>query len=65
MSNKVIIVGGGKGGVGKSTVTLAIVDTLLAADQPVLLVESDDSNPDVFKALNDTCLLYTSPSPRD
>lgn len=50
--NKVIIVGGGKGGVGKSTVTLGVVDALLANGKRVVLVESDDSNPDTHKALN-------------
>lgn len=50
--NKVIIIGGGKGGVGKSMVTMGIVDTLLTSGEQVVLVESDDSNPDTHKALN-------------
>lgn len=50
--NKVIIVGGGKGGVGKSTTTLAIVDALLTNGKQVVVVESDDSNPDVYASLN-------------
>lgn len=50
--NKVIIVGGGKGGVGKSMVTLGIVDTLLAKGEQVVLVEADDSNPDTYKTLS-------------
>lgn len=50
--NKVIIVGGGKGGVGKSMVTMGVVDTLLTSGKQVVLVESDDSNPDTHKALN-------------
>ena len=50
--NKIIIVGGGKGGVGKSTVTIGVVDMLLSTGQKVVLVESDDSNPDVYKAIN-------------
>lgn len=50
--NKVLIVGGGKGGVGKTTVTIALVDALVTDGQDVLLVESDDSNPDAWKALN-------------
>lgn len=50
--NKIIFVGGGKGGVGKSIVTMAAVDVLLARGENVVLIESDDSNPDVYKALN-------------
>lgn len=50
--NKVIIVGGGKGGVGKSMVTMGIVDALLENGEQVVLVEADDSNPDTHKALN-------------
>ncbi len=50
--SKVIFIGGGKGGVGKSLVTMATVDVLLTRGESVLLVESDDSNPDVYKALN-------------
>lgn len=50
--NKIIVVGGGKGGVGKSTVAIGIVDMLLAAGEKVVFVESDDSNPDAYKALN-------------
>ena len=50
--NKVIIIGGGKGGVGKSMVTMGIIDVLLANGEQVVLVESDDSNPDTHKALS-------------
>lgn len=51
-NNKVIIVGGGKGGVGKSMTTMGVVDALLTSGEQVVLVESDDSNPDTHKALN-------------
>lgn len=51
--SKIIFVGGGKGGVGKSIVTMATIDALLARGETVMLVESDDSNPDVYKALNE------------
>ena len=50
--NKIIVVGGGKGGVGKSTVAIGVVDMLLAAGKQVVFVETDDSNPDAYKALN-------------
>ena len=50
--NKVIMVGGGKGGVGKSTVVISVIDLLLSKGEQVVLVESDDSNPDTYKSLN-------------
>jgi len=43
-------VGGSKGGVGKSMVTLATVDYLLERGAKVVLIECDTSNPDVWKA---------------
>lgn len=51
--NKIFIVGGGKGGVGKTMVTMSVVDSLLEKGEKVILVESDDSNPDTYKALKD------------
>ena len=46
-----IVVGGSKGGVGKSLVTMTIVDWLhQAKEKSVLLIDSDDNNPDVYKA---------------
>lgn len=42
-------VGGCKGGVGKTMVALALVDYLLRRDWPILLVETDTSNPDVWR----------------
>ncbi len=50
--NQIFMIGGGKGGVGKSTVSMALVDALLEKGEQVVLVESDDSNPDAYKALN-------------
>lgn len=57
--NKVFLVGGGKGGVGKSMVALSLVDALLTKGEKVLVVESDDSNPDVEKTLRNvtTCAV--------
>ncbi|RQZ29881.1 protein mobD [Burkholderia sp. Bp9090] len=48
----IYLVGGSKGGVGKSFVTLALVDYLQRADINVVLVETDTSNPDVMKAVH-------------
>ncbi|RBB39264.1 protein mobD [Burkholderia reimsis] len=48
----IYMVGGSKGGVGKSFVTLALVDYLQRTDINVVLVETDTSNPDVMKAVH-------------
>jgi hypothetical protein len=50
MERNIYWVGGGKGGVGKSMVSMALIDYLLGKGVPTLFVESDTSNPDVFKA---------------
>lgn len=42
-------VGGDKGGVGKSLVALSLLHHLQQRDQPVLLIETDTSNPDVWR----------------
>ena len=52
-SGRIYWVGGSKGGVGKSMMTLATVDHLLEQAANVLLVECDTSNPDVWKAYKD------------
>jgi len=49
MAQPIYLVGGSKGGVGKSLMTMALVDFLTAVGKQVLLVESDTSNPDVAK----------------
>lgn len=49
----IYMVGGSKGGVGKSFVTLALVDYLRRTEANVVLVETDTSNPDVMKAVHD------------
>ena len=48
----IIFSGGGKGGVGKTAVTLGVVDFLLTKGKEVVLVETDDSNPDAYKSLS-------------
>lgn len=50
MAKNIYIVGGSKGGVGKSLVTMATIDYLSEKGESVLLIESDTSNPDVWKA---------------
>ncbi|WP_082149705.1 P-loop NTPase [Bordetella pseudohinzii] len=49
MKKKIIIVGGGKGGVGKTMVCASLTDALMARGESVLLIESDTSNPDIYK----------------
>ena len=54
MANPIYIIGGSKGGVGKSFVAMALLDFLQARREPVLLIDADTSNPDVFKAYEHT-----------
>ncbi|HEY4183841.1 MAG TPA: hypothetical protein VGP07_02185 [Polyangia bacterium] len=49
MLNTIFLVGGGKGGVGKSLMSMALLDFLEANGQRPFLVETDTSVPDVFK----------------
>ena len=50
MGKSIYLVGGSKGGVGKSLVSMAMVDYLVDNGESVLLIDSDTSNPDVWKA---------------
>lgn len=54
MAKNIYLIGGGKGGVGKSLVSMAMVDCLLQREEDLLLVDADTSNPDVWKAYKDT-----------
>jgi hypothetical protein len=54
MSNPIHMVGGGKGGVGKTIVSMALIDYLCEIGQSCFLVETDTSNPDVFKSYSKT-----------
>lgn len=53
MAKNIYLIGGSKGGVGKSFVTMSVIDYLQERNENVLLVESDTSNPDVYKAYKD------------
>ena len=48
-----VLISGSKGGVGKSLASMALLDYWLAHDKPAFLVETDHSNPDVWKAYSD------------
>ncbi len=48
--NKIIMVGGSKGGTGKSTVCSAVLDYLETQGKEPVLIETDTANPDVYKA---------------
>src|SRR5450432_4289589 len=50
MTNSIFLVGGGKGGVGKSILSMALLDYLLTAENAPLLIETDTYAPDVWKA---------------
>ena len=54
MGKNIYLIGGSKGGVGKSLLTLAVVDYLQELGEKVLLIESDTSNPDVWKTCKDS-----------
>jgi hypothetical protein len=49
MEKRIILVGGGKGGVGKSLLSIALVDYVIATDGRPFLIETDTSVPDVHK----------------
>ncbi|HVV50570.1 MAG TPA: protein mobD, partial [Polyangia bacterium] len=49
MEKPILLVGGGKGGVGKSLLSIALVDYVIATDAQPFLVETDTSVPDVYK----------------
>lgn len=51
--SRIILVGGSKGGVGKSVVSLSLIDYYLSKNKPFLFVETDTSNPDVGKIYTD------------
>ena len=50
MNAPIYYIGGSKGGVGKSKFSFSLIDYLKERGQSVLLLETDNSNPDVFKA---------------
>lgn len=54
MAKAIYVVGGSKGGVGKSLVSMALVDLLQEQRESVLLIESDTSNPDVWKCYRES-----------
>ena len=54
MSKAIVLIGGGKGGVGKSLFSMAVVDFLDGAGRGPFLVETDTSVPDVFKTYKGT-----------
>src|SRR5579871_5214590 len=50
MNKPIYVVGGSKGGVGKSLVSMAMTHLLTEAGEKVFLIDADTSNPDVFKS---------------
>src|SRR5215204_6120796 len=49
MARPILLIGGGKGGVGKSLLSVALVDYVSVADGRPFLIETDTSVPDVYK----------------
>jgi len=52
-NRRIYWIGGSKGGVGKSMMTIATIDYVVSRGDKVLLVECDTSNPDVWMAYKD------------
>ena len=50
MNKPIYVVGGSKGGVGKSLVSMAMTHFLTEVGEKVFLIDADTSNPDVFKS---------------
>jgi len=46
---QLILIGGSKGGVGKSLLTMTVLDYLTSKGEAPFLIETDNSNPDTFK----------------
>jgi hypothetical protein len=53
MAKDIFVSGGSKGGVGKSLLTMATLDFLRDRGETPVLIETDTSNPDVYKAYRD------------
>jgi hypothetical protein len=53
-TKRIYWIGGSKGGVGKSMVTMAVLDVFTERAEDVLLVECDTSNADTWKAYAET-----------
>lgn len=49
MTRPIFLIGGGKGGVGKSLLSMTVVDFLSYTERAPFIVETDTSVPDVFK----------------
>lgn len=54
MAKSIYLIGGSKGGVGKSLLTMATIDFLMERGESILMIESDTSNPDVWKTYKDS-----------
>jgi hypothetical protein len=54
MAEPIYLVGGSKGGVGKSLFSMVLLDYLQNVEKECILIESDTSNPDVFKCYEDS-----------
>jgi len=52
-NGRIYWIGGSKGGVGKSMLTVSTLDYVLERGDKTLLIECDTSNPDVWKAYKD------------
>lgn len=58
MAKQIYLIGGSKGGVGKSLVSMATIDYLVRQEENVLLIDADTSNPDVWKTYKDSVTAH-------
>ena len=54
MPKNIYVIGGCKGGVGKSLISMALIDHLQEKGESVFLIESDTLTPDVWRAYKDS-----------
>lgn len=59
MNDKIFFIGGGKGGVGKSLLTIFCIYLLQENKIDPLLIETDTSNPDTYKIFKDEIEVKT------
>lgn len=50
MHQPIYLIGGDKGGVGKSLFSMVLIDYFMKIKEPIVLVETDTSNPDVWRS---------------
>lgn len=58
MNKPIYCIAGSKGGVGKSILAMGVLDFLMKNGEAPVFIETDTSNPDVWKSYKDTCRSF-------